>query len=76
MIDLKVAGNTAEFLVEAMHVRGDSYVQELATVGILEDLQNGNLHHDGTSPNDFVQYLRPISKWWWDELYLFWARAY
>lgn len=78
LIDLKVAGSTKEFeaifeLIEEMHVRGDPYVRELATVGILEDLQNTNLHHDGTSPEDFVSYLRPISKWWWEELYLFWA---
>lgn len=78
LIALKVVGKTDEFdavfeLVEDMHIRGDSYVRELATVGILEDLQNTNLHHDGTSPGDFVSYLRPISKWWWEELYLFWA---
>jgi hypothetical protein len=78
LINLKVAGNTSEFesvftLVEDLHVHGDAYVRELATVGILEDLQNTNLHRDGTSPEDFVAYLRPISRWWWEELYLFWA---
>jgi hypothetical protein len=67
LINLKLADETGEIdaifeLVEQMHIRGDSYVRELATVGILEDLQNTNLHHDGTSPADFVKYLRPVSK--------------
>jgi hypothetical protein len=30
--------------VEKLHVEGDSYVQGAATVGLLEDLQNLNLH--------------------------------
>ena len=77
LINLKLTSNTAEFdaifdLVEDMHILGDSHVQDLATVGILEDLQNTNLHHGGTSLEDFVQYLGPVSKWWWDELYRFW----
>jgi hypothetical protein len=77
LINLKLTNNTAEFnaifeLVEEMHILGDSYVRNLATVGILEGLQNMNLHHDGTSPDDFVRFLGPVSKWWWDELYWFW----
>jgi hypothetical protein len=77
LVDLNVADKTEAFdavfdLVEGLHLHGDSYVRELATVGILEDLQNTNLHHHGSSPEDFVPYLRPVSKWWWEELYLFW----
>ena len=51
-----------------MHVVGDDYVRELATIGFLEDLQIANLHHDGTQPDDFVPNLKPVSLWWWEEV--------
>lgn len=60
-------------LVEELHVRGDEYVAEWATIGILEDLQNGNLHPAGSQPAVFEEFLGPVSKWWWDELNLFWS---
>jgi hypothetical protein len=59
-------------VVEDLHVKGDEYVRELATVGILEDLQNSNLHPAGSTPGDFIPYLRPVSLWWWKEVELFW----
>jgi hypothetical protein len=55
-----------------MHIEGDRYVQELATIGFLEDLQNTNMHPTGSSPADFVPFLSPLSRWWWDEVKLFW----
>lgn len=45
----------------------------LAVVGFLEDMQNGNLHAEGASPSDFVQYLGPISARSWDALNGFWG---
>jgi hypothetical protein len=33
----------------------------LAIVGFLEDLQNGNLHSGGSTPSDFRPYLGPKS---------------
>jgi hypothetical protein len=60
-------------LIERLHLQGDPYVRELATVGFLEDLGNTNLHHRGSTPRDFEKYLRPESRWWWEELELLWA---
>src|SRR5262245_24425106 len=42
-------------VVERWLLEGDKYVREAATVGLLEDLQNSNLH-ETTSPNDFEPY--------------------
>jgi hypothetical protein len=60
-------------MIEHLHRHGDEHVGELATIGFIEDLQNTNLHPDGSRPSDFVPYLGPVSKWWWDEVELFWA---
>lgn len=73
------AGETARFdavfeVVERWHLRGDSYVREAATVGLLEDLQNLNLH-DGTRPADFERWLRPESRRWWDKVDRFWSQG-
>src|SRR5690606_29937885 len=42
-------------VVERWHLEGDPYVAEAATVGLLEDLQNTNLH-DSTVPEQFRLY--------------------
>lgn len=60
-------------MIEELHLHGDTYVNELATVGLLEDLQNANVHQEGSRPDDFVKYLCPVSKWWWEEVNLFWS---
>jgi hypothetical protein len=44
----------------------------LAVVGFLEDLQNGNLHPEGSSPADFRAYLGPRSLERWEHLNGFW----
>ena len=79
LISLLAAGDTATFaavfgVVERLHREGDPYVKELATVGILEDIQNGNLHKT-TEPEQFRPYLRPESERWWDKLYAFWEEG-
>lgn len=58
--------------VERLHVEGEHYVREAATVGLLEDLQNLNLHPNGTDPEQFRPYLGPVSAEMWHELYRFW----
>ena len=78
VVDLHVAGREDEFpaifrFFERLQLEGDDHVRELATIGFLEDLQNTNLHHGGSSPDDFVPFLEPDSRWWWEELTLFWA---
>lgn len=44
----------------------------LAVIGFLEDLQNGNLHVDGSQPSDFRSYLGPKSLRAWESLNGFW----
>jgi hypothetical protein len=60
--------------VERLHVEGEHYVKEAATVGLLEDLQNLNLH-SATEPEQFRKYLGPESQRWWDKLYRFWEHG-
>ncbi|MCF7645090.1 hypothetical protein KQ944_07550 [Bacillus subtilis] len=69
--------NTHQFdavfdVVERWHINGDSYVQEAATIGLLEDLQNHKLHRS-TRPEDFVVWLRPETLKWWIKVYEFWT---
>jgi hypothetical protein len=78
LVTLEAAGEREEYptvfdLIERLVAEGDDYVENLATVGFLEDLQNGNMHPTGSSPDVFVPYLRPRSLWWWDELNLDWT---
>ena len=62
-------------IVEAWHIDGDPYVQNAATIGLLEDLQNENLHRT-TKPGQFEQYLGPKSLDGWKNLYEFWKKVY
>ncbi len=80
LIGMIERGDTASFpavfaVVELLHVEGDPYVQEAATVGLLEDLQNLNLHKNDTEPQQFRPYLGPVSLGWWDKLYQFWEHG-
>jgi hypothetical protein len=59
-------------LVERCQAHGDPYVQEAVTIGLLEDLQNRNLHVT-TAPSDFEVWLAPKSKAAWESLNRFWA---
>ena len=60
-------------VIEKLHVDGDDYVQEAATIGLLEGIQNvwGN---SGADPEEFRSFLLPESAKWWDELNRFWLR--
>jgi hypothetical protein len=57
--------------VERLHIEGDAYTREAATIGILEAIQNiachANIPHDAFEP-----FLRPESQRWWDKLNDFW----
>lgn len=61
-------------VIELWHLHGDAYVREAATVGLLEDMQNTNLH-EGTQPSDFEPWLRPESERWWKKVDGFWSRG-
>lgn len=59
-------------VVERWHTEGDRFVAEAATVGLLESLQNLDLHQDGTQPEQFREHLLPVSERWWKALIAFW----
>jgi hypothetical protein len=61
--------------VERLQVEGDHYLREAATVGLLEGLQNLNLHPNGTAPDEFRPYLGEQSARWWDKLNQFWQQG-
>ena len=79
IIDMLTDGDTVRFpeifdAIERLHVDGDHYVREAATIGILESLQNLNLHST-TKPEEFRPFLRSQSERWWDKLYSFWEKG-
>ena len=59
-------------VVERLHVEGDSYVREAATIGLLEGIQNvwANKKVD---PDLFLPYLLPVSVKRWQSLNDFWS---
>jgi hypothetical protein len=57
-------------IVEQWHLDGDPYVREAATIGLLEDLQNKG-YHKTTTPDEFVRFLLPESKFWWAKVVAF-----
>lgn len=76
LLDLYKAGQydtlkTVGIAIEELHLNGDNYVREVATIGLLEGIQNvwGNSKVD---PELFKPYLLPTSVRWWDELNSFW----
>jgi hypothetical protein len=76
LIGLHRSGQIAEFPavfseIERLHIEGDSYVKEAATIGLLEGIQN-NAGHADLDPEEFVVYLRPESAKWWRQLNAFW----
>jgi len=58
-------------VVERWHLEGDAFVKEAATIGLLEDLQNLNLHNT-TSPDDLLPWLEPETQRWWRKIAEFW----
>ncbi|MDY3554403.1 hypothetical protein R5W24_003525 [Gemmata sp. JC717] len=77
LIGMLERGEAADFpavfgAVERLQAEGEHYVREAAIVGLLEDLQNLNLHAGGTEPEQFRPFLGPESAAAWDELYVLW----
>ena len=56
--------------IEQLHLEGDAYVREAATIGLLEALQN--LGSDKQKKAIFERWLKPESKVWWVTLDKFW----
>lgn len=71
------SGQTSELqrifkVVERWLADGDELVREAATIGLLEDLQNPNLHKT-TSPDQLKQWLGPLGAMQWTEVERFWS---
>lgn len=81
LVGLLERGETAELpavfrVVERWHLEGDEYVRTAATVGLLESLQNFNLHEGGTDPAQFRAMLGSESRRCWDELAASWEEFF
>lgn len=61
-------------VVEDWLLNGEHYVQEAATVGFLENIQNTNLHKR-TTPDDFLPFCGPESLFWWGKVARFWSHG-
>ena len=77
LLALHQSGKTDEFVplcevIECLHLYGDVYVSELATIGMLESIQNV-WGHTETDPEEFCRFMLPESKKWRNELNDFWA---
>jgi hypothetical protein len=77
LLALHLAGTRDEFpaagsAIERLHGEGDHDVRELATIGVLEDIQNvwGNA---GVDPDEFLPFLGPLSTKAWNDLNRFWS---
>jgi hypothetical protein len=76
LLKLHQAKQTAEFsavaqLIERLHVEGNAYVKEAATIGLLESIQNV-WANCGVDPHEFYPVLLPESAKWWQSLDKFW----
>ena len=76
LVELHKANQTNEFpaifeVIERLHLEGDAYVKEAATIGMLEGIQNVAGNSD-VNPEEFSQYLKPKSAKWWRSLNDFW----
>ena len=81
LVELLKAKNTQTFpevfeLVELWHIDGDDYVKEAASIGLLEGIQNIALSDKHIVPSDFIQWLGPVSRKWWNKLNQFWDGNY
>jgi hypothetical protein len=58
-------------VLEQLILEGDSYVKNAAIAGLIEDLQNLNLHA-GSTPERYLPFLLPESRRWWVEVETQW----
>lgn len=58
--------------IERLHVEGSPWVKELATIGILEGVQNV-WRNNQADPEYFAALLLPESQRWWRGLKNFWS---
>ena len=77
LLSLHRTGTREEFppvgaAIERLHAEGGHDVRELATIGMLEGIQNvwGN---SGVDPDGFLRFLGPLSTRAWNDLNRFWS---
>lgn len=58
--------------IERLYSEGSPWVEELATVGLLEGIQNV-WFNSGANPEDFTPFLGRHSRTWWNGLDRFWS---
>ena len=80
LVELHKSNQTTEFraifdIIERLHIDGDHYVKEAATIGMLEAIQNV-ASNNGVDPRVFVPYLGTKSIKWWAQLNDFWQTKY
>lgn len=76
LLVLHQRSETTEFqplceVIERFNIEGVSSVRELATIGLLEGIQN-IWANNGVDPQDFSNWLLPESKRSWNQLNDFW----
>lgn len=59
-------------VIEQWLADGDELVRDAVTIGLLEDVQNPNLHKT-TTPNQLKQWLGPLGATQWAEAERFWS---
>lgn len=57
--------------IEKLHIDGEPYVAELATIGILEGIQDV-WRNSSADPEEFAMFLLPVSRQWRRSLNRFW----
>lgn len=77
LVDLYKSNKIEEFqdvfwIIEQLHVDGDRFVKEAATIGLLEAIQNVSSNSD-LDQDVFLTYLNTESLKWWDQLNNFWV---
>lgn len=77
LIELHKQGTTNEFdstfkAIEDLHVNGNHYVKEAATIGLFEGIQNNASHDDTFDAEVFIKFLHPVSLKQWNNLNDFW----
>jgi hypothetical protein len=76
LLRLQETQATSEFVstgraIERLHVEGNPWVREFATIGILEGIQNV-WSHSAIDPDVFFPFLGVESQRWWKGLNAFW----
>jgi hypothetical protein len=79
LVDSLERGDLSEFpaafaVLERCLLEGDEKAKELATVGIIEDIQNIASHRP-FGPSVFYEWLGPESQAAWNELCEFWRKV-